>query len=91
MEGIFITHGPGIKANGSFSRPRIVDLAPTILHILGLPVPDDMDGAVLRSVFLNTVEPIHAPSVDASGAVRSQELHSTEDAQEVGERLRALG
>ena len=91
MEGIFIMRGPGIKANDSLSCPHIVDLAPTILHIMGLPVPDDMDGVVLQSVFLNSVEPIHESAVGASGAVRLHELHSTEDAQEVRGRLKALG
>ncbi len=35
----------------------IFDIAPTILHIMGLPVPDDMDGRVLKELFKEDSEP----------------------------------
>ena len=30
---------------------NLVDVAPTILHILKVPIPKDMDGKVLREIF----------------------------------------
>ena len=47
-EGVFIASGPHIRRGQSISGARIVDLAPTILHLMGLPAPDDMDGRVLE-------------------------------------------
>ena len=37
---------------------QLVDLAPTILHLSGLPVPDDMDGRVLGDLFTNRNPPL---------------------------------
>lgn len=48
--GTFIAWGPDIK-RGFEIRARIYDVAPTILHMFGLPLPTDMDGRVLREIF----------------------------------------
>jgi len=48
--GIFIAYGPGIK-KGYRVDVKIYDIAPTILHIFGLPIPNDMDGKVLMEIF----------------------------------------
>jgi predicted AlkP superfamily phosphohydrolase/phosphomutase len=52
MNGIFIAYGPDIKSTGEeLEKAHITDLAPTILHIFGLEIPEDMDGKVLRYIF----------------------------------------
>jgi len=48
--GIFLAYGPGIK-KGQRIDAKIYDVAPTVLHIFGLPVPKDMDGRVLMEIF----------------------------------------
>ena len=48
--GIFILFGKGIKRNKKINV-NITDIAPTILHIFGLPIPKDMDGRVLTEIF----------------------------------------
>lgn len=50
LYGIFCISGPGIK-KGYEKDAKIYDLAPTILHIFGLPIPNDMDGKVLTEIF----------------------------------------
>ncbi len=51
LEGIFIAHGPDIKKGYKIEGAKIYDIAPTILHLFGLPIPDDMDGRVLTEIF----------------------------------------
>ena len=52
MNGIFIAYGPDIKDTGEdIGRARIIDLAPTILHMFNLEIPEDMDGKVLTNIF----------------------------------------
>lgn len=51
-DGIFIAHGPDIKNNGEYmGEVQLYDIAPTILHMYGIPVPEDMDGKVLKEIF----------------------------------------
>jgi predicted AlkP superfamily phosphohydrolase/phosphomutase len=50
LNGIFLAYGSGIK-RGNKINAKIYDIAPTILHIFGLPIPNDMDGRVLMEIF----------------------------------------
>jgi hypothetical protein len=43
-----VFYGPGIPAGRSGTAVRTVDLAPTIAALLGVPVPDDLDGRALE-------------------------------------------
>ena len=45
--GMLIMNGPGVRRGGQIDGAAIHDLAPTVLHAMGLPVPADMDGQVL--------------------------------------------
>lgn len=54
--GIFFAYGPNINQNHEI-KARIYGIAPTILHMFGLPVPDDMDGRVLKEIFREGSEP----------------------------------
>lgn len=51
LHGIFLAHGPDIKQGANIEGARIIDLAPTILHMYGVPIPRDMDGRVLAEIF----------------------------------------
>jgi predicted AlkP superfamily phosphohydrolase/phosphomutase len=51
-DGIFITHGPAVNPAKKFSQPfTMLDLAPTILYALGLPIDAGMDGKILKQIF----------------------------------------
>lgn len=51
LQGIFLAMGPEIKKGIEIQGARIYDLAPTILHIFGIPIPKDIDGKVLKEIF----------------------------------------
>jgi len=46
-EGFLAMVGPGIPAIGEVKNMTLLDLAPTILSLMGLPVREDMEGKVL--------------------------------------------
>jgi predicted AlkP superfamily phosphohydrolase/phosphomutase len=47
VDGIVVAAGEGIRPGHRLEGAAIIDLAPTVLHLMGLPVPEDMDGKVL--------------------------------------------
>jgi predicted AlkP superfamily phosphohydrolase/phosphomutase len=51
MNGIFLAHGPDVKQGEQIADVKIYDIAPTILHMFGLPISGDMDGRVLNEIF----------------------------------------
>jgi len=51
--GIFAAYGAGIEA-GTVDV-SIYDIAPTIIHYLNAPVPEDVDGTVQQSVFTDRI------------------------------------
>jgi predicted AlkP superfamily phosphohydrolase/phosphomutase len=87
--GIFIAAGPGIKTGQEIEGAHITDLAPTLLHLLGLPVPDDMDGRVLTKIMDAPGEVAYARAGEGV-AVTDQDLTADERA-EIEDRLRQLG
>ena len=90
-EGIFIACGPSINENLHLSNANILDLAPTILQLLGNPVPRLMDGQVLQSIFREPADIAYVDEEEAvTGKVSSQAL-SEEETRQVEERLRSLG
>ena len=48
--GVFAAAGPGIKAGTRLHGGSILDIAPTVLTLLGLPAGKDMPGRVLAEV-----------------------------------------
>ena len=58
VRATFLAAGPDIKSGIRTGVPTgNADLAPTVLWLLGLPVPPGMDGRVLREVLRNGPDP----------------------------------
>ncbi len=89
-EGIFIAQGPDIQAGVTLPEADILDLAPTILHLLGEAVPQVMDGRVLAELFTKQ-RPVVYQGDDAESGTQSEVSFSDEEAEQVEERLRSLG
>ena len=70
--GILLALGPGVTA-GEIEGANIVDLAPTALHAMGLPVPDDMDGRVLTELFTDGRQ---VQTADAAGSETSEVVYT---------------
>jgi predicted AlkP superfamily phosphohydrolase/phosphomutase/tetratricopeptide (TPR) repeat protein len=93
--GVFAIAGPGIKPNHTVYGPSLLDVAPTILSIFGLPVGEDMDGKVLSQVFEQPSQIQFIPSWENFPGPDSR--HSPQTcidpiaAREVMEQMIALG
>ena len=50
-DGVLALYGEGIRPGALLTGARLVDVAPTILYALGMPVARDLDGQVLTAAF----------------------------------------
>lgn len=51
MAGVFVASGPAFRPGATLPPDAdLLDIAPTVLHLLGVPVPADMDGRVLTEI-----------------------------------------
>jgi predicted AlkP superfamily phosphohydrolase/phosphomutase len=92
-DGIVMVSGQGINEGVTLPEASIMDLAPTILYAMGIPIPTDMDGRILTEAFtsdhLSTVQARY--SDELSERQTGEDQYSLEDEEEIKERLRGLG
>ena len=90
--GLFVASGDGIRRGATFHGSTVLDVAPTMLHLLGSSIPLDMDGKVLASIFESEWLRSHAPRyVDADTSFSPDGDTPTEASPDALEQLRALG
>jgi predicted AlkP superfamily phosphohydrolase/phosphomutase len=89
-QGIFTATGPGIATKDGM-HAQIADCAPTILALLGLPIPEDMDGRVLTEIFEDLPELTYETATGTSAAQGGEQVYSEEELQQVTDRLADLG
>ncbi len=51
LDGIVALGGPGIAGGTALPSPHLLDIAPTALACMGIPVPEDLDGRPLTRAF----------------------------------------
>ncbi|WP_256289024.1 alkaline phosphatase family protein [Halobellus inordinatus] len=86
--GIVGIAGPGVDDTASELDLGLADITPTILHYLGLPVPEDMDGRVAHELFSDEL----SEDVTYERAVEQARANDSErDADSVKDRLEDLG
>lgn len=94
MDGIFLAHGAAITPGSTTEGAQIVDLAPTILHLMGEPIPEHMDGRVLHEILSGDLAPLrpqpHHEQWRAPVGAEGDGL-SDQDEQLLLDRLRGLG
>lgn len=95
QDGVFVAWKKGIKRGEIAQGAQIIDVAPTVLYLMGVPVPEDMDGRVLTEIFDEAYLADHPLRRQRYTAVEkdqtSDEAYSDEDADEVRRRLEDLG
>jgi predicted AlkP superfamily phosphohydrolase/phosphomutase len=97
LDGVLMMSGGPIRPEFEFENARIIDVAPTVLYLMGMPIPDDMDGRVLVEAldeeFVET-NPIDFEAVEADPIEDSDEARrgfSQDESELIAKRLQALG
>ena len=90
-EGIVCCRGPSIDPGAELRSARVVDVAPTLLHGIGEPVPANADGRVLFDAFRSDSRPATSKveRVDVSRAGEDEVVD--DDFSDVEDRLKGLG
>jgi predicted AlkP superfamily phosphohydrolase/phosphomutase len=93
LEGVGAVSGPGVQPGATIQNASLVDLAPTILYALGLPIPPDMDGRVLTEAFTPEYVNQTAMNYSTENAVRTDfgGTYSNDEEEQVLQRLADLG
>jgi len=95
-QGIFVAAGPGIRRGASAAPLSILDVAPTLLYTLGLPVPENFEGSVPQQIFEPSYMKAHPVSQGAAtrsetGVEHSAMAMDVNTEAEVIKQLKALG
>ena len=94
MEGVIGLHGPGVHPGAKLTGASLLDATPTILHYLGLPVPEYMDGRVLTDAFtdaFNEANPIARSQIGPGDGMGNDAVYSDAEEELVMQKLRDLG
>lgn len=95
-DGVFIAGGRGVRPGTQIERLDIVDVAPTLLYSLGLPVPEDFEGQVPREFFTDDFlrfKPVRKgkPTLPVSDGQAEPEEISQDEKDKLIAQLQMLG
>jgi len=92
-EGIFIAFGPDMKRGLNIHSLSILDLAPTILHLFGIAISENMDGKTRKELFANDSRAAHRDvKIIPEGDLKlDQDEEGFRDEKIIARRLRDLG
>ena len=90
LAGIFAVAGPDVVPGVDLGTRDIVDVAPTLLALLGLPVPEDVDGCVMRDA-LRARAVVPPAGAAATGAPPPVPALTAEEEAALARSLRSLG
>jgi predicted AlkP superfamily phosphohydrolase/phosphomutase len=93
-DGIYLFAGPSIGVLGAHQEYPIESIAPTVLHLLGLPVPRSMEGAVCTSVLRPEAlrdRPVQFSDDREETFASAPAWRSDADEERIADHLRGLG
>jgi predicted AlkP superfamily phosphohydrolase/phosphomutase len=91
--GIFVAAGPSFARGAELGLLALADVAPLALHVLGQPVPQEMDGTVPLALLTGAraVERVPESAFAVLRAPASGPAYTPEEIAELERSLRALG
>ena len=93
MDGVFIAAGRDLKPGTEAQGLRVIDVAPLLLYLMGLSIPEGLDGRLVEDVLTDEARKQRPPTyfhpqdvLDTSGGDRQ-----TMEDESIKERLKGLG
>lgn len=90
FDGFYAIVSKKIKSNFCFHEAHIIDLFPTILYLMDMPISDDVDGKVLLDTFKESKKEIKF-STDRSEADSSIHAVTEDEKEKIIDELKGLG
>jgi predicted AlkP superfamily phosphohydrolase/phosphomutase len=95
LNGIIIMKGGPFKKGVRIDGALLMDMAPTLLYLMGQRIPESMDGRMLVDAFDSAFVQQHPVQYEKTSAVslgeRESSSYTADEAALVQERLKALG
>jgi arylsulfatase A-like enzyme len=91
LNGIIAGLGPHFRQNTEVPLVSILDVAPTVLSLLGVPSPEGTDGRVAEELLVGPVAPTSGGPARPPERRREGGTYSEEEEALVRDRLRGLG
>jgi predicted AlkP superfamily phosphohydrolase/phosphomutase len=88
MDGVFAAAGPAVEAVGEVTGADVMDVTPTALHLLGFPIPEDVDGGVLDILATDRDPEVRSLDIDLD---KGRDEMSDEEREEVMQTLEDIG
>ena len=96
LDGMLVASGPAMRRSQRIGGARLVDLCPTILYLLGCPIPPGLDGRMLSDLVAPELLTSDPPCFVPGEALGGNEERATPGLSDVEERslegrLKGLG
>lgn len=94
-EGVVLCAGKGVKKGKRIQDAKLMDLHPTIMYAMGLPISEEVEGKVIEELFESdflSENPIRIKrSEEGAGDTSKRESFTDEESDIIKERLSGLG
>lgn len=91
FEGVFAVAGPAVARGRALEGVHVRDVVPTLLHVVGEPVPSWMEGKVRAEALAQPRPPARADEPEPRGGAAAGAAFSAGEAAAIEESLRGLG
>ncbi|MFH1313432.1 MAG: alkaline phosphatase family protein [Candidatus Eisenbacteria bacterium] len=93
MDGIFIARGEGMRKGDKVENMSVLDVAPLLMYLMDLPIPDVLDGEFRKDLFdeasLDARPPSYCKADDVPGITLGERKSAEDDG--IKQRLKGLG
>jgi len=93
LDGVFIAYGNKIKKHFTIKGINVLDITPTILKTMGLPLAQDMEGEAASSIFDNHSWLFSQKTIPSyeTGKRKIRKIKTSEADKTIKNKLRSLG